>query len=225
MVAGQLPDRPARLAGVLLLLTASATAVMVIARVVADADQATLQESLRAVADNRAMYGLSGLARLLSGVTLLVAGRFLLRTRIIRERWATPSVPYLFILSGVCTAISGACAILIAVYAAPTVAAATLIEVVSSLRWIAGKAGFAAAGVALIVAARYQWRVGGALRRVAPASAVIGVAMQFIWLDAATIMHRVVSAAFFLWLVVIGTMLAAGRVERCFTAVYGGGED
>nr|ABE03936.1 hypothetical protein [Theonella swinhoei bacterial symbiont clone pSW1H8] len=196
---------------------------MVIARVVADADQATLQESLRAVADNRAMYGLSGLARLLSGVTLLVAGWFLLRTRIIRGRWATPLVPYLFILSGVCTAISGACAVLIAVYAAPTVAAVAL--VISSLRWIVGKVGFAAAGVALIVAARYQWRVGGVLRRVAPVSAVIGVAMQFIWLDAATIMHRVVGTAFFLWLLVIGTMLATGRVERRFIATYGGGED
>ncbi|MDE0099783.1 MAG: hypothetical protein OXM87_09285 [Truepera sp.] len=199
--------------------------MMVIARVVADADQATLQESLRAVADNRAMYGLSGLARLLSGLTLLVAGWFLLRTWIIRGRWATPLVPYLFILSGVCTAISGACAVLIAVYAAPTVAAATLIEVVSSLRWISGKVGFAAAGLALFIAARYQWRVGGVLRRVAPVSAVIGVAMQFIWLDAATIMHRVVGTAFFLWLLVIGTMLATGRVERRFIAVYGDGDD
>ena len=198
---------------------------MVVARVVADADQATLQESLRAVADNRAMYGLSGIARLLSGVTFLIAGWFLLRTWIIRERWAIPLVPYLFILSGVCTAVSGACAVLIAIFAAPTIAAATPIEVVSSLRWTAGKAGFAAAGVALIVAARYQWRVGGTLRRVAPASAVIGVAMQFIWLDAATIMHPVVSAAFFLWLLVIGTMLATGRVERRFIATYGGGED
>ncbi len=198
---------------------------MVIARVVADADQATLQESLRAIADNRAMYGLSGIARLLSGVTLLVAGRFLLRTWIIRERWATSLVPYLFILSGVCTAMSGACAVLIAVYAAPTVAAATPIEVISSLRWIAGKAGFAAAGIALIVAARYQWRVGGTLKIVAPVSAVVGVAMQFIWLDAATIMHRVVGTTFFLWLLVIGTMLATGRVERRFLATYGGGED
>jgi hypothetical protein len=171
------------------------------------------------------MYGLSGIARLLSGLTLLVAGRFLLQTWIIRERWATPLVPYLFILSGVCTAVSGACAVLIAVYAAPTVAAATLIEVVSSLRWISGKVGFAAAGVALFIAARYQWRVGGMLKLVAPVSAVIGVAMQFIWLAASSIMHRVVGTTFFLWLLVIGTMLATGRVERRFIAVYGGGED
>ena len=41
------------------------------------------------------------------------------------------------------------------------------------LRWLAGTAGFSAAGLALMVAAWYQWRVGGTLRKVAPASAVL----------------------------------------------------
>ena len=40
--------------------------------------------------------------------------------------------------------------------------------------------GFTAAGLALIVAAWYQWRVGGTLRKVAPVSAALGVAMQSI---------------------------------------------
>ena len=72
-------DRAAR-GGVLLLLTAVATVVMVYARVASDTDQATLSESLRAVAENPAMYGLFGVARLVSGITLLAAGWFLLRT-------------------------------------------------------------------------------------------------------------------------------------------------
>ena len=38
--------------------------------------------------------------------------------------------------------------------------------------------GFTAAGLALIVAAWYQWRVGGTLPKVAPVSAALGVAMQ-----------------------------------------------
>lgn len=46
--------------------------------------------------------------------------------------------------------------------------------------------------------------------------------MQLIWIDAATLMHPIVGAAFFFWLVGIGTMLATGRVERRFIAVYGG---
>ena len=93
------PDRSARLAGSLLLLTAAATAVMVFTRVAANTDQDTLLQSLRAVDDNLAVYSLSGIARLLSGVAFFAAAWFLLKTWIIRDRWATTLVPYLFALS------------------------------------------------------------------------------------------------------------------------------
>ena len=228
--AGQPAGRPARIAGGLMLITAAATAVMVFTRVSADADQETLLASLRAVEDNRAMYGISGIARFLSGSGFFAAAWFLLRTWIIRDRWATPLVPYLFSLSGICTVLSGACAVLIALYPAPDISyvngvatgqAVELVEVVSGLRWITGKIGFAAAGLALIVAARYQWQVGGTLRRLAPLSVLIGVAMQFIWVDAATVTHPIVGTAFFLWLLAVGTMLATGRVERHFVERYG----
>ena len=99
-----------------------------------------------------------------------------------------------------------------------------MVEVASDLLWIAGKIGFTATGLAIIVAARYQWQVGGALRWIAPGSLVIGVAMQFIWVDAATILHPIVGTAFFLWLLAVGTMLAIGRVERHFVARYGQGD-
>lgn len=228
--AGPSVDRSGRIAGVLLLLTAAATVAMVAARVAADADQATLVESLQAVAESRAVYGVSGIARFLSGVTLIAAASFLLLTWIIRERFATPWVPYLFALSGTCTAVSGAGALLIAVHPEPelvyangvaTVEVAKAVEVVSDLRWVTGKVGFTLAGAALVIAARYQWQVGGMLRVIAPLSALLGVAMQFIWLDAATVVHRVVGVAFFLWLLAVGTMLATGRVERLFIATFG----
>ena len=229
-IADHGPDVSARMGGAFLLLTAAATAVMVFARVAADAEQDTLLLSLRAVDENRTLFSSSGVARLLSGLALFVAAWLLLRTWIIREEWASPLVPYLFSLSCVCTVISGACAILIAAYPAPEVSftagaptgeIARLVEVISGLRWITGKIGFAAAGLAVIVAARYQWQVGGTLRWIAPASLVIGVAMQFIWVDAATIMHPIVGTAFFLWLLAVGTMLATGRVEKHFVARYG----
>ena len=220
----------AKMAGVLLLATAALTAVMVYARVAADADQGTMLLSLQAIADNSLMYGLSGAMRLLSGLTFLAAGLLLLRTWIIRQGLATQVVPYLFVLSGAFTVASGACAVLIVLNPAlEAVSAAgpsftsdyTTIGSLYNLRWITGKIGFAAAGIALIIAARYQWRVGGTLRKVAPGSAILGVAMQFIWLDAATIMHPIVGTAFFLWLLVIGTMLATGRVERHFITATG----
>ena len=221
---GESPDRAARGGGLFLLLTALLTAVMVYARIASDTDQGTLLESLRAVAENRGMYGLFGAARLASGLTLMAAGWFLLRTWIIRDRWATPWVPYLFIISGLCTAVSGVCALFIAALADVAGASETgvgNIVVVDNLRWIVGKVGFTAAGLALIVAGWFQWQVGGTLRKVAPASVVLGVAMQFIWLDAASMVHPIVGGLFFLWMLVIGTMLATGRVERHFIARYG----
>ena len=96
------------------------------------------------------------------------------------------------------------------------------VEAAFELRWIAGKIGFAVAGAALVVAARYQWRAGFALRKIAPVSAALGIAMQFIWLDSATLVHPVVGTGFFLWLAAVGSMLATGRVERYFAETFGG---
>ena len=217
-------DRAARWGGVFLILTALVTAVMVYARVASEADQGTLVESLHAIAENRGMYSLFGASRVASGLTLLLGGWFLLRTWIIRDRWATPSVPYLFIISGVCTAVSGVCALVIAAQADVGAASATgamSMVVVDNLRWIVGKVGFTAAGLALIVAAWFQWQVGGTLRKVSPASAILGVAMQLIWVDAATLAHPIVGGLFFVWLLLIGAMLATGRVEKHFVSRYG----
>ena len=87
------------------------------------------------------------------------------------------------------------------------------------LRSLTGKMGFAIAGLALLIAARYQWKVGGTLRKIAPASVVIGLIMQFVWIDAATIMHPIVGVAFMAWLLVVGAMLATGRTERHFHSI------
>ena len=222
-------DRMARMAGIMLLAMAVLTVIMVYARVSADADQATMVESLQAMADNSAMFGLSGLMRFLSGLTFTAAGLLLLRTWIIRERWATPLVPYLFVFSGILTAVSGALAVFIVtgpsletvLATGPSMSSEyTGLGAIYHLRWITGKIGFTAAGLALIVAARYQWQVGGILRRVAPGSAILGVAMQFIWVDSATILHPIIGTVFFIWLLVIGTMLSTGRVERHFISAY-----
>ena len=40
--------------------------------------------------------------------------------------------------------------------------------------------------------------------------------MQFIWIDAATMVHPIVGAAFFVWLLAVGLMLFRGRTERLF---------
>ena len=92
----------------------------------------------------------------------------------------------------------------------------TSTELAAELRWLTGKIGFAIAGLGLIAAARYQWKAGGTLRRISPVSAIIGISMQFIWVDSATFIHQFSGTAFFLWLVAIGAMFCIGRVERHF---------
>ncbi len=221
------PDAPlnfaGRTAGLLLIATALVSVVMVFARVSADADQPTLVESLRAIAENRTMYVSSATARIISGITLAAAGLILLRTWNIRQWLATSTVPYLLGVSGAVTAASGICALILAFSASAgsDVTVSGSIETIDLFRWLTGKLGFAVAGLAILVAARYQWKVGGALRKIAPASAVIGLVMQLIWIDAATIMHPIVGAAFMIWLLAVGGMLASGPTERLFRSMPG----
>ncbi len=214
--ADRLGNRAAHRAGTFLLLTAAATLVMVYSRVAADADQPTLLESLRAIEANKAMYTLTGTARLISGLTLIAAALFLWRTGG-REGLGAPLVPLLFATSGLYTAASGACALALAAAAPGAVsldAVGSSTETWAFLRWFTGKVGFAAAGLALVAAAPVLWKADGALKRIALASVITGVAMQFIWVDAVTVMHRISGVAFFVWLVVIGVMLVKGRAER-----------
>ncbi len=218
------PDGYARMAGVFLLLTTAAMVVMLVARVAGDADQATLIESMRAIAEARGIYAAGGAARFISGMTLLAAAWSLSRTWIIRDRLATPLAPYLLAASGILTAASGACAVLLAAYHLPdsaipdglTVAIPASVEATSTLRWLTGKIGFVAAGAGLVAAAWHQWRAGGTLRKVSLVTAAIGMAMQLIWIDAATTMHQIVGAAFFLWLIAVGTILTTGRVDSAY---------
>ena len=218
--AAALRDSAASRAGLLLLLTAAANAIMVYARLTADADQSTLLESMRAIAANKAMYSLGGAARLVSGITLIAGAWFLLRTWVVRERFGTPVMPYLFLVSGAFTVVSGVCALTLAAFAVSGLETVdTSAQTVSYLRWVTGKIGFSAAGLALVAAALRLWKASGAVGSIALASAVIGIAMQLIWVDAATILHRISGAAFFVWLIVIGAMLVSGRVERHFSSM------
>ena len=219
-------DPAARKAGILLLIAALASLIAVAGRVGAGADQPSLVESVTAISNNRALFGAGGAGRFVSGVALIAAAWFLLRTWIIRQRLGTPFVPVLFIASGIFMTISGASAVVLAASVAESqnvvdASADTSIETLAFIRWSAGKIGFAAAGIALIIAARFQWKVGGALRRIAPITAIQGIAMQFIWIDSATITHPIIGAIFFVWLVAIGGMLATGRVERHFRDLIG----
>ena len=201
-----------------LILTAVATIVAVVGRVSADADHETLAASLGAIAGHRGLYGLGGAGRLVSGLTFIAAGWFLFGSRSGVGRGRSAVVPLLFAVSGLLTACSGALAVGLANMPAECMDVAGLERVALShqeatmwLRWFTGAAGFALAGVALIVIGWRQRRAGGALERIAPASALLGAAIQFVWLDAATVVHIVTGTLFVVWLTVGGGMLLKGR--------------
>ena len=214
----------ARTAGTLLLLTAIATVVSVVTRVASGADQPTLLESLAAIAANKELYSVGGIAHFASGIMLIAGASCMLRVWANGGRWSAPTVPAILFVSGIFTAVSGVCAVGLA-FSAEGVNEAFLTgvvgqspvdrstEVLAFLRWFTGKVGFAVAGLALMGAAGYQWRTGGRLKYFAIASVVIGVAMQFIWIDAATPVHRISGIAFLVWLLAMGGMLVLGRVE------------
>ncbi len=217
-------DSSARVAGILLILTALATIAAVFARVFADADQATLAASLFAIAENRFLYGAGGIARLTSALSLVGGAWYLSKTWVIREGWGNPLVPHIFAISAVFTAVSGVSATTLAA-TAPALSDPSLLEpssaaeTINVIRWLAGKIGFAVAGLALLLAARQQWKGGGKVRRLSPISATIGLVMQFIWIDSATFMHPIIGTSFVIWLMLIGSLLAGGFVERHFRAM------
>ena len=222
--AGPQPGTAARTAGALLLLTAIATVVSIVTRVASGADQPTLLESLAAIAANKYLYSIGGIARFASGITLIAGAGYVLKIWADGGRWSAPTVPVIMIASGIFTAVSGVCAVGLAL-SAEGVNEAFLTGVVGQspvdrstemlafLRWFTGKVGFTVAGLALMGSAGYHWRVGGRLKYFAIASVAVGVAMQFIWIDAATPVHRISGVAFLVWLLAMGGMLVLGRVK------------
>ena len=216
------PGVVGRSAGNLFLLTVLLTVVSVAARVSAQADRPDLVESLAAIAASKGLYGVGGATRCIAGISLL-AGAYLLGKRwSMRERPEAVRFGVLFGLSGVCTALSGACAFALAVSLPDAMDPTGSIRIdlamtsLAAFRRFGGMLGFALAGWALVVAARLKWKAGGSLRWVAPGSAILGVAMQFIWINAATLMHQVAGISFLVWLAVAGGLLRSGWVARQF---------
>lgn len=232
-----------RSAGALLLLTALATAVSVIARLSANADATPLtdalaqaqnldadavaalsvSEKLNAIGAANVAYAAGGAARLLGGLTLLAAAWPLRRVLGAHHRAAMGAAALLLAASGAASAVSGGCAIALAALAPEPQSAVGLSsaagldlgaeDALFTLRWFAGALGFALAGLGLAALGPAQWRAGGILRVSAVAGAALGLAMLFIWVDAATVVHRITGVGFLLWLIITGAWLLAGRAK------------
>lgn len=217
----------ARIAGLSLLLTAVATAIMVPTRLMADADQPTLLATLQAIDDNTPAYTYSAVARIASGIFLVFAAVMLRGAFIPHHPLAARLAITALSVSGLVTLASGVCAIVLTTIGPIAISFddAGLLQWATRMdaaRAITGKVGFTLAGLGLIALGPVQWRVGGLLKVSAVADVIIGIAMLFIWVDAATVMHRVSGVAFLAWLVVSGIWLVAGSLKP---ATVGVGDD
>ena len=222
--AASAPGRAARRAGWLLLATAVTTVVAEYGRVAAGADLPTLTESLAAIAlrvdvRNR-RHGADGVrdCAVRRGVVPVAHAFHASWGRHAAGIGAAERVGvgygHLGILAVVLAQIASSQAAEVAVWGGSA-------ELVAELRWISGKIGFTLAGLAFLATAVRQWQVGGTWRRLAPLSGVIGVAMQLIWVEGASGLHRVTGPLFLVWLVLIGFLLVSGRVERRFAGRVG----
>ena len=212
------PVRDYRNAGIFLLLTALATAISVPARLAAEADLPTLEESLAAIGAAKAAYGTGGAARLVGGLTLVAAAIPLWRCLRDYHRVGSGASAVLFVGSGLASLASGATAVALAITARTDLKPPDLVvlpeeELAFAVRWIAGSVGFTMAGLALVALAPVHLRMGRVLRITAVVDVVLGVAMLFIWVDAATVVHRVSGIAFLIWLIVVGLWLLVPRLR------------
>lgn len=232
-----------RRAGALLLITALATAISVVARLSANADATpftdavaqrqildaatisamAVSEKLDAIGAAATVYGTGGVARLIGGLTLLAAAGQLWRVMGAYHRPAMGAAALLLAASGLASAVSGGAAVALAALAPEPQSISRLAaaggldnntgDALLTLRWFAGALGFALAGLGLVALAPAQWRMGGILRITAVVDAALGLAMLFIWLDAATVVHRITGVGFLLWLIISGIWLLAGMTK------------
>ena len=233
-----------RTAGALLLLTALATAISVLFRLSAGADQTPMAESLgqsmgldseriaqlaaaetlSAIGAAKSAYAAGGAARLVAGLALLAASIPLWRVAGPYHARAMGLAAALLAASGIISAVSGGCAMALAALAAETQSSVALVpgadligrveDTLLTMRWAFGALGFTLGGLGLVALAPVQWRIGGRVLRVsAVVFAVLGVAMLLIWVDAATVFHRITGIGFLIWLIAAGLWLIAGRTR------------
>ena len=212
----------ARAAGLLLLLAAVATAVSVMTRLSGSMEPLEGSPIQVPVILDAGQYIIAGAARTVSGLALVAAAVFL-KLALRRDQPVAGGIATTLLeLSGAATAISGAAMLALAgglpqaVEGTATLAAWDMpgwVGAVDGIRWIAGKVGFTLAGLGLIALGPVQWRIGGLLKVSAVADVIIGVAMLFIWVDAATVMHRISGIAFLAWLIVSGVWLTLGLMQ------------
>ena len=196
-------------AGSLLIFSAIAATAMVWTRLQADIDQPTFEETLAAIDQNTLWYTWHGMARTFFGALLITAAGFIKPAMFLARGWQLRMSSVLLSLGGIAMIISGVLAVfIVAVYWVDTYE----LESFDHYREITGSIGNTLIGLAIILLSVVQWRLGGFMKPLALLAPFVGIGMILVWLDAATIFHRISGTGFLVWLLATALTLIAGAL-------------
>ena len=189
------------------MFSAIAAAAMVWTRLQADIDQPTFEETLAAIDQNTLWYTWHGMARTFFGALLIAAAGFIKPDMLLARGWQLRLSGVLLNLGGIAMIISGALVIfIVAAYWVDTYN----LESFDHYREITGSIGNTLIGLAIVLLSVVQWRLGGLMKPVAILAPFVGIGMILVWLDAATIFHRISGTGFLIWLVASAIVLVSG---------------
>ena len=193
-------------AGILLLLAATAAALMVWTRLQADFDQSTLQETLVAIDQNTLWYNWHGTSRVFFGGLLIAFATVITTAMSLPHGWQLRVSSGLLILGGAAMVASGVLVIFIsAIYWTEVYD----VESFGRYRAITGSIGNTLIGLAVIIMTPIQWRLGGLMKTSAVLAPIAGIGLVLVWWDSVDI-HRVSGAIFFVWMVTTAVSLMSG---------------
>ncbi len=196
-------------AGSLLIFSAIAAAAMVWTRLQADIDQPTFEETLAAIDQNTLWYTWHGMARTFFGALLIAVAGFIRPAMFLARGWQLRLSSVFLSLGGIAMIISGVLAVfIVAVYWVDTYD----LESFDHYREITGSIGNTLIGLAIVLLSVVQWRLGGFMKPVALLALFVGIGMILVWLDAATIFHRISGTGFLVWLLATALVLIAGSI-------------
>ena len=189
------------------MLSAIAAAAMVWTRLQADIDQPTFEETLAAIDQNTLWYTWHGMARAFFGALLIAAAGFIKPAMLLARGWQLRLSGVLLSLGGIAMIISGVLVIFIAsVHWVDTYN----LESFDHYREIAGSISNTFIGLAIVLLSVVQWRLGGFMKPIALLAPFVGIGMILVWVDAATIFHRISGTGFLIWLLATALVLIAG---------------
>ncbi len=192
--------------GILLLSATITAASMAWTRLLAEIDQPTFEEMIAAIDKNLVWYTYHGVSRVLFGGLLIAAASLIRPAMALAQGWQLKFSGILLHLGGMAMAASGVLVIFIStVYWTDTFG----FEWLDESRVLAGSLGNTLIGLAVLIMAPVQWRLGGMMKISAVVAPITGVTMTLVWLDASVI-HQISGYGFLIWTLVTSIGLITG---------------